>query len=900
MAERERLFRTIDLGLEVNTWVTGLCWSPDGSRFVVGTGSTAGNVQVLTAEGRQVWRTRPFDNQVHGLAWSPDGTRIAVGSHVGPLVILDSATGSVLLRVAGVQHNGGVAWSPDSSRIAALGSEQQRAVWLIDAESGRIQHECRPDVGRPWGVAWSPSGDRIAVGLGSSIPGWIIDAGSGARVLSLADTAADEADVLRWSPDGTRILLARTRPGWTICSAETGARLAGCEDQAWMSYGVDWSPDGRVVASCGRGFGTGDADYAIGLWDSSTGHKLAGVSGHTEIIYALAFAPDGKFLASLSRNRGVHLWDVSDLCGEPAKPAATWATGADGAYLARQLATVGRRPTAAPTKVPIGSDSWVPTGLPGADPATGCLGVMAGVALQVFDLYPDGRHLFGGVKGTSRWAKWNLATGRQQWEVAGPEVEHGEVAAVSPDGTQAAVAARNTFGWASRTDGGPLARCAGSDSRASRALAWSPDGRTRAWSSYSQYSIFLQDVASGDWLGECQVPSGSEQYYSLHWAAAGNHLAAGLSSNAGVAVVWDSESRQVRWVSASVGGRVWDIRFRPDGHQLAILGNDQVTIADSDTGAVRARTPKLDGWASNITWSPDGRHVVILIASRNSPGGKRELRVFDAPALRQVARFHVTSRAGARICWSSGGGFLAAGCEDGVRLFDVRHLMPAAAAVAAAAPAAAVPGLRLLPAARWPRSTAGPWPPLSAVADAVAAVAGRPPAGPGWHAAGGCPACCALRPLLPPARPLAAVLLADVLPPRLRPSTRPPASRRPASAWPWRASSTASADFAPAKAHPSPGGRRVGGPPFGHPGGRLALIAAAGPAACALDPSPPLRLAARACRPWPGQGPPAAGLTADTRAGRRAGAAAAGGGWPGPPGRPGPRRRPRGSGSAAG
>nr|WP_291819724.1 hypothetical protein [Candidatus Microthrix sp.] len=61
---------------------------------------------------------------VSGVAYSPDGTRIATAGHDGTARVFDAATGEELTVCTG--HNGwvsGVAYSPDGTRIATAGHD---------------------------------------------------------------------------------------------------------------------------------------------------------------------------------------------------------------------------------------------------------------------------------------------------------------------------------------------------------------------------------------------------------------------------------------------------------------------------------------------------------------------------------------------------------------------------------------------------------------------------------------------------------------------------------------------------------------------------------------------------------------------------------------------------------
>jgi WD40 repeat protein len=83
------------------------------------------------------------------------------------------------------------------------------------------------------------------------------------------------------------------------------------------TVGVEWSPDGKVLASCGL-------DGTICFWncDPSSSQTLLGKfeRAHTGFIKGLAWDPSGKFLASQSDDGSCIVWNVESLLSSQATP----------------------------------------------------------------------------------------------------------------------------------------------------------------------------------------------------------------------------------------------------------------------------------------------------------------------------------------------------------------------------------------------------------------------------------------------------------------------------------------------------------------------------------------------------------------------------------------------------
>jgi dipeptidyl aminopeptidase/acylaminoacyl peptidase len=271
---------------------------------------TAGGIWIVRRDGsRRLLANHPAG--LSGLAWSPDGSKLlAFRAGAVPSLVLVDPDGRVSAPVAKGASTG--AWSPDGSRIAFVRAERGVRSLFVATLDGVGARRVATPVRDGYGLefSWSPDGGRLVYSAPSGLH--IVRAdGRGVPRPILARAAGMPARPgvrglnPRWSPDGTKIAVSRA--GHPYVMNVDGTSLRAIAPHAGHAT---WSPDGRHLALLGGTRATGTAPIIWVVRPDGLGLQRIAVCRCAlrgpGFWPSVSWSPDGSRLAYISgAGRGV-------------------------------------------------------------------------------------------------------------------------------------------------------------------------------------------------------------------------------------------------------------------------------------------------------------------------------------------------------------------------------------------------------------------------------------------------------------------------------------------------------------------------------------------------------------------------------------------------------------------
>jgi WD40 repeat protein len=204
-----------------------------------------------------------------------------------------------------------VAFSPDGAVLASAGDDQVIFTW--NSETGEAVDVRRGQGAALTHLAFIPSGDILALAANLSLvqwagnPEWKLE-----RVIGSPDSSdafIDRVTALDFNHDGKLLATGGGEPSRSgelkIWSVENGNLVRAMpEAHSDTLFGVEFSPDGKHLATCG-------ADRFMKVFNVENGEFVRSFEGHTHHVLDVSWRADGRVLATCGADNVVKAWNFA-------------------------------------------------------------------------------------------------------------------------------------------------------------------------------------------------------------------------------------------------------------------------------------------------------------------------------------------------------------------------------------------------------------------------------------------------------------------------------------------------------------------------------------------------------------------------------------------------------------
>jgi serine/threonine-protein kinase len=479
--------------------------------------------------------------------------------------------------------------------------------------------------------AISPDGKFIAYVTGRrGQKVWVQDMAGGR---SIEVFSADYCEDLRWTPDGSEIIVlaeGENKEGNFLVP-----RLGGQPRQIRVDYFlcVAWSPDGSQFA--GYGLITNSIGIVNKLSEKSTSFKLG-----DSVLWTggIDWSPSGDRLLVLTQDKEgkYSIWTVKPGGSEPNTVVEDNATLSSPRWSSKGDALFYLRGQVSGILGPLATELWMlPISRDTGKPAKAASLVLSGIPMgSVFSLSADGKNfLYTRASQFSNLWLAGIEGSEKSRTVKTQKVTSGTLlhtrARISPDGKWIAFSrgsgeTMNIF--VMPIEGGNPTQLTFFNSSNINPV-WSPDGREIAFGSNEGGKSRVWKVSSLGGSPHQFAKTELSYEQTIVWAP-GSHILYQKIGNRNVQILNPKTEEETPLVKDESAGTTWEPVYSPDGTKVAVycIRHDSqgvyqgiwvVSLKDSSEKLIRRGISMYPFIFAPLSWSPDGKWVY---AYEDSPG----------------------------------------------------------------------------------------------------------------------------------------------------------------------------------------------------------------------------------------------------------------------------------------